>query len=286
VLTPEPAARLRRVLAAAQAETTAGAALRAQALLDSVTGQLDDPRQRSLAQRVQGAIRYSLDQTAETASVLVDAAQQVKPLDIGQARGALLDALAAARISGRFAADSASDVDIARAARSMPLPPQSAATIGDLLLDADTALLLDGHEAAAPLLKHVVTTLLDAPLNSADLLTWTGIGCWAAGALGDDDALHALANRLEDQARDQGAVLALSIALIFSGVSELLAGDLNQARARFTERGAIEAARGGSCDVGRTLVLAWQGQEGEARARAAAAACRSRAGAGLEAGLA
>ncbi len=271
VLTPDPAARLRRVLAAAQAETTAGAALHAQTLLDSVTGQLDDPRQRSQAQRVQGAIHYALDQSAETASVLLGAAQQLAPLDVGQARGALLDALAAAWISGRFTAAGASDADIAQAARSMP-PPHSAATIGDLLLDAGTTLLLDGLEAAAPMLRRAVTTLQHTPINSADLLTWMGIGCWAAGALADDEALHSLASRLEEQARDQGAVPALSTALIFTGASELFAGALGQARARFTERGAIEEARGDNCSVGQVLVLAWQGQASDTHIRAAAAA--------------
>ena len=271
-LTPDVSERLRRVLAAAEAETMAGASLRAQALLDSVTGQLDDPLQLIAAQRVQGAIRHALDQTAQTASILLGAAQQLAPLDVGQARAALVDALAAARISGRLAARGAGDADIARAARSMPLPSTSAATIGDLLLDADTTLLLDGHQAAAPLLRQAVTALLGAPLNSGELLTWTGIGCQAAGALGDDQALHSLASRLEVQARDQGAVLALSVALIFSGAAALFAGALSEARARFTERGAIEAARGGSCELGQVLVLAWRGQASEARAQAAAVA--------------
>ena len=99
-LTPDASERLRRVLAAAEAETMAGASLRAQALLDSVTGQLDDPLQLIAAQRVQGAIRHALDQTAQTASILLGAAQQLAPLDVGQARAALVDALAAARISG------------------------------------------------------------------------------------------------------------------------------------------------------------------------------------------
>jgi len=271
-LTPDGGLRLHRVLAAAQAEATAGAALRAQALLDSVTAQLNDPRQSSQAQRVQAAICYTLDQTAETAAALVRAAQQVRPLDAGQARGALLDALAAARISGRFAAQGARDVDIARAARAMPLPPGSPPAIGDLLLDADTTLLLDGHQAAAPLLRRAVTALLDVPLSTADLLTWTGIGCQAAGALSDDMALHELASRLEDHAREQGAVLPLSVALISTGVSELFAGNLTQAQAHFAERGAIEATRGGSCEVGEVLVLAWQGQASQARVKAADAA--------------
>jgi DNA-binding CsgD family transcriptional regulator len=270
-LTPDGAVRLRRVLAAAQAEATAGT-VRAQALLDGVTGQLDDPRQRSLALRVQAVICYAQDRPAQAASLLAGAAREVRPLDIGQARRLLLDAIGAAKISGRFASSGASEVDIARAVRSMALPPQQGATAGDLLLDADTALLLDGLEAAAPLLRRAVTALLDAPISSEDPLTWTWMGCLAAGALGDDDALGSLANRLESQAREQGAVPALSAALHFTGLSQLFAGALGPALVRFTEREAIKTALGGSCQLGQTLVLAWRGQSAETRALAAAAA--------------
>ena len=52
----------------------------------------------------------------------------------------------------------------------------------------------------------------------------------------------------------------------------MFAGHLGQAHARYAERGAIEAARGGSCEVGEALVLAWRGRAAEARAEAAAAA--------------
>ena len=271
-LTPGADSRFRRVLAAARAETTAGACVRARALLDSVADQLDDPVKHAAVQRVQGTIRYALDQTAEAASVLLDAARQLAPLDASQARATLLEALAAARTSGRLGKKGAGDADIAQAIRSSPRPPTADATIGDLVLDADATLILDGHEAAVPGLKRAVTAMLEAPISSADLLTLAGVGCTAAGALGDDHALYSLANWLEVQARDQGAVLPLSTALIFSGSSELFAGHLGQARARYAERGAIEAARGGSCEVGLALVLAWRGRAVEARAQAADAA--------------
>lgn len=270
-LTADAGECLRRVLAAAQAENTAGASLRAQALLDSVSGELSDPRQRIVAQRLQGAIHYALMQPAKTASILLAAARQIAPVDVGQARDALLDALAASMVSGRLAGAGATGVDIARAVRSMPQAPQSAGSIGDLLLDADTALLLDGPEAAAPQLGRAVAALRGASIESADLLTWTGIGCWAAGALCDDGALYSLASRLEELARDQAAVPALSNALIFTGASELFAGDLGRARVLFTEREAIEGSRGEDCGVGEAMVLAWQGQVRDARTRVAAA---------------
>ena len=132
-LTLDADARFRRVLAAAQAETTAGACVRAQALLDSVAGQLDDPVKHAAALRVQGTIRYAQDQTAEAASVLLDAARRLAPLDPALARATLLEALAAARISGQLAKTGAGEADIAHAARSLPIPSPSDATIGDLV---------------------------------------------------------------------------------------------------------------------------------------------------------
>jgi len=271
-LTLDADERFRRVLTAARAEATAGACVRAQALLDSVAGQLDDPVRQAAALRVQGTIHYALDQTAEAAAVLLDAGRRLAPLDAGLARATLLDALAAARISGRLASTGAGGADIATVVRSLPPAAPGDATIADLVLDADTALYLDGPDAAVPVVTRAVAAMLAAPDGSAELLPLTGVACPAASTLGDDHALHSLGTRLEVQAREQGAVLPLSIVLIFSGWSELFAGHLGQAYARYTERGAIEAARGGSCEVGRALVLAWRGRADEARVEAAVAA--------------
>jgi DNA-binding CsgD family transcriptional regulator len=270
--TPDTAERLRRILAAAQAENTAGAALRAQVLLDSVADELADPHQRIVAARLQGAVHFALSQPARTAPLLLAAARRIAPLDPGQARAALLDALAATRVSGRLASAGATVVDIARAARALPPVPAPQARVGDLLLDADTSLLLDGHEVAAPLLRRGVAALQEIPPRSPDLQIWTGIGIWAAGALGDDHAYHALGRQLEETSRAQGAVPALSNALIYTGTSELFAGAIGRARALFAEREAIEEALGDNCGVGEILVLAWQGLATGTRARAAAEA--------------
>ena len=178
-LTPDTGERLRRILAAVQAETIAGAPLHAQALLDSVAGELADPRQRIAAERLQGAIHFALNQPEQTASILLAGARRIAKLDPGQARAALLDALAATRVSGRLATAGAAGPDIARTARSLPPAPASEASVGDFLLDADTSLLLDGHEAAAPLLSRAVAALRQIPERSPDLQIWTGIGCWA-----------------------------------------------------------------------------------------------------------
>jgi DNA-binding CsgD family transcriptional regulator len=100
------------------------------------------------------------------------------------------------------------------------------------------------------------------------MLDWLGVGCYLAGALGDDAGMYALARRLERQARGQGALTALATALVYTGTANMFAGSLDAAQACFTERGAIEAARDCDCNLGNLMVMAWRGRDRETRAEA------------------
>ncbi len=258
-----------RILAAAHAHLAGGAPARARLLLEH-TPEVSDPFQHARMLRLQGLIRYALGEPQGTASILVEAARALQPADIRLARATMLEALEAARVIGRFAASGENLLDVCRVARGMPLPPGSQPDVADLLLDGATALVLDGHAAAVPVLGRAIAGLLDDQRDSADALLWLGIGCWAAGAVGDDTSLHELATRLEHRARQQGALGALSAGLLVLAMSELLGGSLPAARAHFTERAEIMAAIGRPADVGELVVLAWRGRETETRAAAAA----------------
>jgi DNA-binding CsgD family transcriptional regulator len=276
VLSPGPASQARRLLAAASAEITAGAPEKAQLLLDRSLSHLDDTLQDGLAKRAQGAIYHALNQPAEAAAVLLAAAADLAPLDVRLARAALLDALAATAIAGPLALSGATSREVAAAARAVPLPAGEAPGAGDLLLDADVALILDGHQAAAPLVRRAITTLSRDPSESAEMLVWLAAGCRLAGVIGDDAIMYTLAGRLERQGRRQGALLALSTALIYLGTAEMFEGSLDAAQARYTERGAIEAAQEGHCSLGTLMVMAWRGREHETRAEAASVAQAAR----------
>jgi hypothetical protein len=258
-----------RVLSAAHAHLAGGAPVRAMLLLEQ-TAHISDPFQQARMRRLQGLIRYALGQAQGTASILVDAARALQPFDARLARATMLEALEAARVTGRFTAAGESDLDVCRAARAMPLPPGSQPGVADLLLDGATALILDGHAAAVPVLGRAIAGLLADQSDSADALLWLGIGCWAAGAVGDDTSLHELATRLQHRAREKGALGALSTGLLFLAMSELLDGSLAAVRAHFAERAEIMAAVGRPSDVGELVVLAWRGRETEARTAAAA----------------
>jgi len=268
VLTPDPGTQGRRLLAAARAEIAAGAPDKAQLLLDRSRDHLEDRRQEGLANKAQGAIYQALNQPAQAAAVLLAAARDLAAFDVRLARAALLDALTAATISGPLALDGATGFELAAASRDVPLAPGRAKGPGDLLLDAASTLVLDGHRAAAPLVRVAIAALRRDPSSSAEMLDWLGVGCYLAGALGDDAGMYALARRLERQARGQGALTALATALVYTGTANMFAGSLDAAQACFTERGAIEAARDCDCNLGNLMVMAWRGRDRETRAEA------------------
>ena len=271
-LSADRAGRADRVLAAAQAHLAGGAPARARSLLDGAAAEFVEPLLHARAQRLHGAIRYALGEAHGTASILMEAARALGPADPRAARETMLHALAAARVTGRLTAPGESEVDVAAAARAMPLPDGAAPSVADLLLDADAGLFLDGHAAAVPLLRRAVDALLQDEIDADDDLLWLGIGCWAAGTVADDDALYALASRLERRSREHGALVALSIGLMFLAMSELLDGSLSAARLHFAERSHIMAAIGRPADVGELVMLAWAGREAETRAEAEAMA--------------
>jgi DNA-binding CsgD family transcriptional regulator len=71
---------------------------------------------------------------------------------------------------------------------------------------------------------------------------------------------------METAAREQGAMIALSLALANAGARGLLAGDLAEAERCFTEMTAIAEARGQPWSLGSLLLSAWRGQPEQAYA--------------------
>ncbi len=257
--------RARRMLSAAGAACDGGAARRAQAMLDEAAA-YRDPHHHGLAGRVQGRIWHTMRRPADATAALLDAATELGPIDIRLARDILVEAVVQAQINGQLAPDGATPADVARVAESLPLPPGIPATVGDRLLDADTTLQLRGLGPAAAQLRLAISAARHAAGTAPEFFRWLAAACSDATILADDIALHELAWRMEAQAREQGAAIALSLALSHAGVSELLAGRLAEADRCFHERVAIEEARGRDWSIGPLLVAAWRGQEEPAQA--------------------
>lgn len=265
-LSGDPAARARRLLSAAETSCSAGAPGRAQVLLDEAAAYRDDPRHHGLVQRVQGRIWHSLRRPAEATAALLAAATGLGPTDIRLARDILVEAVVQAQINGQLAPDGTTRADVARAAQSLPLPPGTLATAGDLLLDADMTLQLYGLAEAASQLRRAIDAVQRVDSLAPEIFQWLAAACADATILADDAGLHELAWRMEAQAREQGHAIALSLALSHAGVSELLAGLLPEAERCVLERVATEEARGNDWSIGPLLVAAWRGQAKQAYA--------------------
>ncbi len=260
------AARARRMLSAAEASCNAGALSRAQGELDAAAAYRDDQRHLGLVQRVQGRIHHALREPAKATSALLAAATSLGPVDIRLARDILVEAIVEAQINGRLAPEGAARADVAHVAQALPLRPGTAATTGDLLLDADTTLQLDGLDAAAPLLRHAIDAVRHEAADPPEMFQWLAAACADATILADELRLHELTRRMEAAAREQGAMVLLSLALSYAGVSGLLEGDLPEAERCFTEMTAIAEARGQPWSLGSLLMSAWRGQPEQAYA--------------------
>jgi DNA-binding CsgD family transcriptional regulator len=264
-LSAEPRGRARRLLSAAEASLSAGVSGRAQSLLDEAAA-VPGAHHQGLVQRLQGRIYHIEGRPAEATAALLAAATELGPVDIRLARDTLVEAIVQAQINDQLAPEGTTRADVARVARTLPLPPGSPATPGDLLLDADTTLQLNGLVLAAAPLRRAIDAVRSETAQTPETFQWLAAACADATILGDDAALHELASRMEPRARQQGAVLALSLALSHAGVAELLAGLLPEAERCFVERAAIEEARGHDWSIGALLISAWRGQASRARA--------------------
>ena len=203
-------------------------------------------------------------QPAEATRDLLAAAATLGPVDLRLARDVLVEAAVEAQINDQLAPDGATQADVARAAQALPLPPGMTPTVGDLLLDADTTLLLHGLAAARPALRHAIDAVRQGRPDAPEMLHWLAAACEDATILGDEPTLHELSHQMETAARQHGTLLTLALALSHAGVWGLLAGDLAEARRCFTEMTALAQARDQPWSLGTALLAAWRGQPQQA----------------------
>ena len=271
-LTPDRATRAERALAAAERHLIAGFRVRSHRVLDEFAGDITDPHERARANRLEGNIRYTVGEVDGTVGLLLDAAKTYAPFDIRAARETLLDALTAARIPGSLSLPGERMSDVASVALECSLPSDMTPTIGDLLLDGYVAVVQGDPDTGQRRLAEALDALETDHRDDEPMLRWLAMGCWAAGALGDDEALQRIASRLETTARAHGAIISLTMALTFRALNELGTGELTAARAHLVERDELSDIIGRPRDIGRLLTLAWSGDEAGTRREAVAVA--------------
>jgi DNA-binding CsgD family transcriptional regulator len=270
-LTPEPALRSVRALAAAQAKFSAGSADGAYALLaTAAAGPLDNLQQARL-ERLRARLAFSWTRGSDAPALLLDVARRLAPLDSRQSRETYLEATEAAIFAGRLGS-SGGVSEVAAAARNAPPAPHPPRAI-DILLDGLTARLTGGYSAGLGPLTYAVQALtrLEAPPAEDDMLWYLlWVECTLtpepiAPEVWDDRAWDELGTRAVDVAREAGAVTALPVALSSKACSDLHAGDFHDAAGLKDEGQAISEAMGSAAIIYTDLVLAgWRGDEGRA----------------------
>ena len=270
-LTPDPARRAARALAAAQAKFDAGAVDEAHRLLATAeAGPLDD-LQRAGLERLRARLAFSLIRGGDAPAVLLSTARRLASLDAAVARDTYLEAAGAAIFAGRLGG-SPGLREVAEAARAAPPAPRPPREV-DLLLDGVATRFTDGYAAGVDLLRRALRSYRHAPAPGEQDMPWRWL--WLecpvtpeplAPELWDDEAWHDLADRAVGLARDAGALAVLPIALCYRACVHVHAGEFGDASALIDEAKAISAAAGSAPLRSTSLVLlAWRGQESRAR---------------------
>ena len=153
-LTPAPAERGRRALAAAQAKFDAAAADAALELLATAELAPLDELQRAWLERLRAEITFARTRGGDAPALLLDAARRLEPLDAAMARETHLEAIAAAMFAGRLG-DNPGVREAAEAAQAAPAAPQPPRAI-DLLLDALVTRFTEGYAASVTPLSRAV----------------------------------------------------------------------------------------------------------------------------------
>ena len=267
-LTPDPARRGARALAAAQAKLEAGSREAAEELVATAELAPLDELQRAGLQRLRAQIAFVFSRGSDGPLLLLDAARRLEELDPASARQTYLEALGAAMYAGRVNTDSGV-LEVAEAARAAPAAPQPPRPV-DLVLDGLARRCTEGPAGGVPALRLALEAVRNEALDGhAEIMRWLLltpiVQSMTVFELWDDDAFHALATRAVRLARDTGALALLPVALVYRSGVHLFGGEFIAAQALVDEADAIAAATGNaSLLYARLLIGAWRGVEAEA----------------------
>ena len=265
MLTPDPAQRAGRALAAANTKFQAGAFDATQELLDMAAGGPLSGLEQARVDLLRAHLAFVAHRGGDAPLLLVEAAQRLEPVDTDLARATYLDALSAAMFAGRLASSGGGALEVARAAGAAP-QPRPAPRAPDLLLDGLSANFTDGYPAAAPILQHALAAF-GRDMSVDEELRWMWLINEAALHLWDDERWDALSERYVQLARTTGALSELPLALSTRAYMLLFAGDLGTATSLIDEGQAVtEATRSNLAPYSAMALAALSGRQAEASA--------------------
>ena len=262
-LTPDPAERGRRALAAAQAKFDAAAADAALDLLATAELAPLDEFQRAWLERLRAEITFARTRGSDAPAPLLDAARRLEPLDAAMARETHLEAMAAAMFAGRLG-DGPGVREVAEAAQRRA-GGRAAARAIDLLLDGLATRFIEGYSASLPPLRRALDEFRDVEGLTERDVRWLWLGCRLAQDLWDDELWYVLATRGLSVARETGALSVLPVAATYRAALHVHAGEFGAASSLIAEVDAITQATGmAPLKYASLMLAAWRGNEAEA----------------------
>jgi DNA-binding CsgD family transcriptional regulator len=261
-LTPDPAGRGRRAVAAAQAKFDAAASDSALELLATAELAPLDELQRARLERLRAEIAFARTRGREAPALLLGAAQRLDPIDAELARETHLEAMAAAMFAGRLG-DKPDVREAAEAALAAPPAAQPPRAI-DLLLDGLATRFTEGYPAGVPPLRRALEAFRQMDAPTAGEMRWLSLSCRLAQDLWDDQVWHDLVTRELRVARDTGALSVLPLAATYRAALHVHEGAFGAASSLIEEADAITRATGTAPLKYASLMLAaWRGNEVE-----------------------
>src|SRR5215216_5382464 len=262
-LTPDPAERGRRALAAAQAKFDAAASDAALELLATAELAPLDELQRARLERLRAEVEFTRTRGSDAPALLLDAARRLEPLDAAMARETHLEAMAAAMFAGRLG-DDPGVRETAEAAQAAPAAPQPPRAI-DLLLDGLATRFTEGYSAGVPPLRTALDAFREVEALTPSDVRWLWLACRLAQDLWDDELWEVLATRGLRVARDAGALGVLPIAATYRASLHVHEGAFGAAASLIDEADAItQATDMAPLKYASLMLAAWRGDEAAA----------------------
>jgi DNA-binding CsgD family transcriptional regulator len=260
-LTPDPARRQDRALAAARASHEAGNPDLALRLLSLAETGFVDERRRGEVDLTRARIAFTSDRGSEAPGLLLKAAGQLAAHDVALARDTYLEVVNAAIFAGPQAYDDG-QYEAAKASRTVATPQPPRPT--DLLLDGLAVRIIEGHTVAVPDLRRALRAFTEPDLPAEEELRWLWLICVTAVGLWDYETMSVLAERHLALAREAGQATALPFALTMRCVVHVLDGELSDGASLAEEAQTVAEAVGTAAPIyGALFVAAWRGREEE-----------------------
>jgi DNA-binding CsgD family transcriptional regulator len=261
-LTPDPAGRGRRALAAAQAKFDAAASDAALELLATAELAPLDELQRARLERLRAGIVFARTRGSDAPALLLAAALRLERLDAAMARETHLEAMVAAMFAGRLGGTPGVR-EAAEAAHAAPAAPQPPRAI-DLLLDGLATRFTDGYAAGVPPLRRALGAFRSVEGLTAGDVRWLWLACRLAQDLWDDELWYELATRALRVARETGALRVLPTAATYRACLHVHAGAFGPASSLIAETDTIVEATGlAPLRLASVMLAAWRGNEAE-----------------------